>query len=695
MRKIADLEIGLQYRDEGSYAVDIRFTDPDSEADNRLGPGKKTYAVFDFKALGELLDDPDQYGEKLTAGLFSDPDVRIAFQNACARVGDEEKLRIRLTIDESARELRNIRWETLKDPRDGISLCTNENLLFSRYLSSFDWRPITLRPKGRLRALVVIANPSDLANHKFSPIDVAGELERVKKALGEIPMTILPEPNSNKRATLGNLIGALRDQEFDILYLVAHGALKKIDLGKEIKYEPRLWLEDDEGKTQNVSGIELSIRLKELSQRPRLAVIASCESAGDSEGDALSALGPRMAEAGIPAILAMQGKISMETVAKFMPVFFKELEKDGSVDRALAVARGTVRERPDYWMPVLFMRLKNGRIWYVPGFSEGKEFTKWPALISYIKNKKCTAIIGPGLFEPLFGSLSDIAQRWSEEFRYPLAPTDRESLPRVAQYLTINQSPDFPYQHYTEFLRKEIVQRYRGDLPARLLEHLGEANPDELIEAIGVKRRERTSDDAYKLLAQLPIEVFITTNLNSMLESALREAQKEPQVILSPWNEYTEERIVQLDPNYKPSKDQPLVYYLFGRLAEPDSVVLTEDSYFDFLLGISRNNDLIPEYLKDILSASSLLFIGFKMDEWNFRVLFRSIINKQTERARRYVHIAAQVEPEEGRTIDPDAARGYLEDYFNDSAKINLYWGSAEEFVRELWKQWNQWPQSP
>jgi len=38
-----------------------------------------------------------------------------------------------------------------------------------------------------------------------------------------------------------------------------------------------------------------------------------------------------------------------------------------------------------------------------------------------------------------------------------------------------------------------------------------------------------------------------------------------------------------------------LVYKLFGQLAEPDSLVLTEDDYFDYLIGVTSNRDLIPE----------------------------------------------------------------------------------------------------
>lgn len=103
--------------------------------------------------------------------------------------------------------------------------------------------------------------------------------------------------------------------------------------------------------------------MKELpvDRLPRLIVLASCESARND--DHLSPLGPKLAAAGIPAIVAMQGKISMETVEQAMPVFFAELAKSGQVDQAMAAARGEVRNQWDAWMPALFSRITHGRLW--------------------------------------------------------------------------------------------------------------------------------------------------------------------------------------------------------------------------------------------------------------------------------------------------------------------------------------------
>ncbi len=40
--------------------------------------------------------------------------------------------------------------------------------------------------------------------------------------------------------------------------------------------------------------------------------------------------------------------------------------------------------------------------------------------------------------------------------------------------------------------------------------------------------------------------------------------------------------------------DTPLVFKIFGELSHPESIVLTEDDYFDFLIGATRNKNLIP-----------------------------------------------------------------------------------------------------
>jgi hypothetical protein len=682
MTDCADLEIGLHRRDADSYGVELRFSQPGSDADVRLVRGGPSLVHLDFERLCALSLDSAAYGQLLGESLFADPAVWTAFAQARSTAQAlEVGLRLRLFIGPSAPELHSLHWETLRDPQDGSPLLTGEQVLFSRYLSSLDWRPVRLRPQADLRALVVIANPANVTDYQLAPLDVEGELKRARSGLGSIPVTPLASGGS---ATLENASAHLRDG-YDILYLVCHGAL--------IKGVPHLWLEDEAGDVKVVVGNELATRLRELRQRPRLVVLASCQSAGsgadarsDDEG-ALAALGPRLAEAGIPAVLAMQGNVTMRTVAQFMPVFFEELQRDGRIDRAMAVARGAVRERHDWWTPALFMRLKSGRIWYAPGFADDRRgLEKWPALLRHIHQERCTPILGPGLTEPLLGSRQEIARRWAETYAFPMAPHNCEDLPQVAQYLAVNQDHMFPRDELGEYLSKEIVRRYGRGLP----DELRGARLDDLITAVGTQCRELDPAEPHRVLAQLPMSIYITTDPSNLLAEALVAAGKEPQVELCRWNEDVEllPSIYDDEPSYRPDVQRPLVYHLFGQIREPDSLVLTEDDYFDYLIGVTRDKDLIPAVVRRALADTALLFLGFRMDDWNFRVLFRSIMSQEGRgRRSKYAHVAVQIDPEEGRILEPDRARRYLESYFQD-ADISIYWGSVEDFVKELQSRW-------
>ncbi len=51
-----------------------------------------------------------------------------------------------------------------------------------------------------------------------------------------------------------------------------------------------------------------------------------------------------------------------------------------------------------------------------------------------------------------------------------------------------------------------------------------------------------------------------------------------------------------------------------------------------------------------------------------------------------YTHVI-QIQPEEGATSAAGPARRYMESYFG-SARMSVYWGRAEAFLKELREAW-------
>jgi ATP/maltotriose-dependent transcriptional regulator MalT len=354
-----DLELGLRRwsddKSDDSYAVELHVQQADERVAAHSITGSLPRVRFDIGELLALSLDHKVYGKRLTQMLFADPRLQEIFVDARDQAeAAQVPLRLRLRLDVADDAIHSLCWEALQDPERGGLLCASEWLLVSRYLDNRGMLPIRIRPRAELKALVVVANPTDLDQYKLVPIDVAGEVERCSAALADIPTTILAHDYGG-RPTLNNIATALRDGP-DILYLVCHGTLRD---GR-----PYLWLEGENGRIDRLEGQQFVEMLKRLARRPLLIVLVSCRSAGQAHAaGAVTTLGPQLAAGGVTAVAAMQGDISMETVATFMPTFFRELRRDGCIDRAFAVARGDVLNLPDWWMPVLFLRVRDGMIW--------------------------------------------------------------------------------------------------------------------------------------------------------------------------------------------------------------------------------------------------------------------------------------------------------------------------------------------
>jgi hypothetical protein len=413
-----------------------------------------------------------------------------------------------------------------------------------------------------------------------------------------------------------------------------------------------------------------------------LVVLISCQSAGTGTGEALAAVGPRLADIGVPAVLAMQHDFSMETAARFLPVFFRELQRDGQIDRAVSAARGVVSDRPDAWVPVLFTRLKSGRLWYRPGFTDkNKAAQRMPALVQNIQRQKLTPILGPGLVEPVLGSLREIAYRWATDFNYPMQPHERESLPQVAQFLSISQQLTFPLTNLEKSLKKHIIDTALPGITEPL-------SLNQLIERVVSPRWVPGGLEPHQFLAGLDLPIYLTANQDNLLEAALCYEGKQPRTILCPWNsdiyqpgnfDLAELEGEELDTS------RPVIFHLFGSWDHARSVVLTEDQYFKYLQRLAADKSAIPAQIRQALVDSGLLFLGFQIEEWSFRVIFHSLLSLPgASRRSDYAHIAAQIEPEDERILEPALARQYLEQYFNRGANIDIYWGNPEEFIIDL-----------
>jgi hypothetical protein len=281
----------------------------------------------------------------------------------------------------------------------------------------------------------------------------------------------------------------------------------------------------------------------------------------------------------------------------------------------------------------------------------------WDSLLLRIKSGKCTPFIGPEVTRSIIPAEHEIAAGWAAEHAYPL--NDPDNMARVAQFLAIRRDPAFPADAVATRLA-QLKVRPNFDDP----------------------------DEPHTFLASLPLPIYITTNYDSFMTHALRHHSRNAYQELCRWNRSTKNLPSIFDPSSSVniSDANPVVYHLFGHTELPESLVLTEDDYLDFLVNISRDQTIIPRQVERAVVTTSLLFIGYQLSDFRFRILFRGLVASM-ERSLRRTSIAVQLTPEPPAGISPAQVRDYLEEYLA-RADVRVYWGDSFEFIKELRRRW-------
>jgi hypothetical protein len=283
----------------------------------------------------------------------------------------------------------------------------------------------------------------------------------------------------------------------------------------------------------------------------------------------------------------------------------------------------------------------------------------WERLTRQLVDGHCTPFLGAGACVDTLPSSVQLAESWADRHHYPFQ--DHEDLARVMQYASITVGDAISVK---EELCKELADKGYPDFTE--------------------------AAEPHALLATFPITVFVTTNYDDFLFKALKAAGKEPDFAISPWMSQAGNRTdFKPVPEHPPEETRPLVFHLHGRRTSPSSLVLTEDDYLEFLANIASTDDngefgLVPSVVNLAMTDKPLLFIGYSLRDWTFRVLFHGLLRTRPQLMHRRSVSVQLLPPVKGSIADAEQkARQYM-DHYLDQAKISIYWGTAQDFCTEL-----------
>jgi hypothetical protein len=346
---------------------------------------------LDLAALRKAEGDSEAYGKLLYEALFAGP-IGRAYDLALGMAGQQTggRLRLRLWVDQRAGELQTLRWERLTYQRHGtlVPVGTIVETPFSRYTGLGIAEPEPVDQSQGIGMFIAVSNPAGLQTYGLAPIDVERELENLHLALGDLPrrsqLSVTVQPGmtglsaglrqkleadgyrvlANRPTSLKLLLDALGETAHHIFHFLGHGSFSPRTQRHALFLEHEGDANTPPGAVDLATDDRLLTGLRGLEKLPHLVYLDACESAKTAVGQAFVGLAPKLVEAGVPAVVAMQDLIKMTAAQRLAHDLYCDLLEHGLVDRALNQARNRLHEAgDDSWsIPVLFMRLRTGRL---------------------------------------------------------------------------------------------------------------------------------------------------------------------------------------------------------------------------------------------------------------------------------------------------------------------------------------------
>ena len=297
------------------------------------------------------------FGNVLFEAAFPE-EIRACYNSSLEKARASGKgLRLRLHIE--APDLATLPWEYLYDEERRKFVCLARDTPVVRYLRIQDEddarrQPIAVDPP--LRILGMVAAPT--VETGLARLDVEREKRRIEEALAKLGQRERVELVWLEGQTSWALQEAMQRGPWHAFHFIGHG-------GFDVETnEGFLVFAKEDGREHRIPAPKVATYLTDHLPL-RLVVLNACQGAQGSADDILSSTASTLILRGIPAVVAMQYKISDLAAIEFAQGFYGSLANGLPVDAAVAEARKKVNSMDytvEWGTPVLHMQSSDGRL---------------------------------------------------------------------------------------------------------------------------------------------------------------------------------------------------------------------------------------------------------------------------------------------------------------------------------------------
>ncbi|MBV6441055.1 MAG: hypothetical protein DYG98_25970 [Haliscomenobacteraceae bacterium CHB4] len=256
----------------------------------------------------------------------------------------------------------------------------------------------------------------------------------------------------------------------------------------------------------------------------------------------------------------------------------------------------------------------------------------WNDLTETLEAQKCVLFLGSGAYEaPKGEKIEDALSDWLDASN-PEHP-----------FIRLVNTDGFYLLRRNRFKRKVIAQ---------IKEFYNQPFPK--------------TEELFAQLAEIPFSMIITLTPDNLLTRTFHKSGFDYQTDFYFRNRKGPD---QFEP---PTKNKPLIYNLLGNIEEPESIVLTQSDFFDYLESVFKANSMHADLKEELHNAERYIFLGLPYEKWYFQLLLR-ILSMHSDKLKEVERLALK-EFENPR----------LHELYTEEFKIEFFPADVLSFVQEL-----------
>lgn len=245
-----------------------------------------------------------------------------------------------------------------------------------------------------------------------------------------------------------------------------------------------------------------------------------------------------------------------------------------------------------------------------------------------VANHECILFLGSAIHVP---------SPENSKYHYP-----KDKCPPIGDQLSEKLKDQCDYKGEDWRNLQRVSQYYETKFKSRFL----------LVNAItNLVQKDKEASPILHGLADLDFPIVITTNYDNLYEQAVEKQRGNGNgpgpYDLSVYNPNYSAKIRTLDCADTPDPNRPFILKVHGDIRKPESIVITEEDYIQFVLRMSDKQPHHPvgKNVLAYLNKWTTLFIGYRLTDYNLRLLFKTL---------RWKMDPAQIPPTYAVDIDPD-----------------------------------------